>query len=93
MQFFKNLLGIKDDVLWKNESGSFVIAYGNNQVKIDTKDTPTKVWLRPATPNNCLPVCGGEVNMVGVEIVNNGFIIYADIKTDKCVVDWFAELL
>lgn len=98
MQFLKNLLGPKGCadttacVLWKYEAGSFYVCYGCHEIKVDTKDTPVKVWVVPNTPHSCIPVCCGDTNMVGVEIVDHGFIIRADIKTDKCELEWFAEL-
>ena len=98
MQFLKNLLCKNtthhtSDLLWKYEAGSFFIGYGKRDVTIKTKGTPCKVWLVPETPCGDIPVCIGGTNMVGVDIIHNGFIIHADIQTDKCEVEWFAELI
>lgn len=71
------------------EHGQITLAFGNTEVAVQTKGKPSKVYVSTSDCNH--QVCGADVNMVGAVITDTGFILFANIKSAKCVVDWIAE--
>ena len=74
-----------------NEAGEISLAYGHHEVTVTTKNKPKNVLL---STNNAVcdtPVCQGDINMVGYTLLPDGFVLYADIKSNTSVVSWVVE--
>lgn len=86
--FFRNLFGIKDYYV----RGHIVLANGQHEIFIQTKDpNPERVYLNCEEPDGGMSVCMGDVNLVGSSVTPDGFVLYADIKSDTCIVRWLIE--
>jgi hypothetical protein len=86
-RFFSGILGLSGF-----EGGELLLSYGKTVITVPTKFQGNSIWLNTEEPEDSIHVCCGEVNSIGAEIIENGFVIYADIKTDKCLVQWFLEM-
>ena len=88
--FFKRLFGINDYFV----RGFISLANGRHEVQIQTdplngKPYKVYIWVSEPTPGVC--VCLGDVNLVGSTIVPDGFVLYADIKSNVADVYWLIE--
>jgi hypothetical protein len=70
------------------DSGLVALAAGTYEIKITTYCTPACVFTSVWEPPHCISVCGGNVNYVGTRIVDDGFILYANISSSACMVEW-----
>jgi hypothetical protein len=73
------------------EHGEVVLSHGNHVLFIKTKHKAKKVWLTIEEPCHSIPVCHGDVNLARAVATHGGFNLFADIKTDKCEIEWFIE--
>lgn len=92
MNFFKNFWGCKPGHAHSSK-GDIVLGFGQHEVIIKLENTPCKVSLCIATPCDSVPVCHGDINKIGVTILENGFVLHADIKTNTCCVEWHCDIL
>jgi hypothetical protein len=72
-------------------SGDILLGYGQHEIKIVTNGKPCKVTLSIEDPTGGIAVCHGNVNKIGVNILNNGFVLYADIQSNTALVKWNCE--
>jgi len=90
--FLKKLMeGTSKTKKRNSSSGDIVLGFGQHEIVIKMENTPCKVALSLRTPCDGTPVCQGDINKIGVTILENGFILYADIKTNTCCVEWVCE--
>ena len=87
----KNLFK-SNSTLQNSASGEIVVGFGQHEVTINMDKTPCKVSLSITSPCDSTPVCHGDVNKIGVTIQETGFILYADIKTNTCCVNWHCDV-
>lgn len=73
------------------DEGKIFLSSGLHAHKITTKGTPTNVWIGETNAGD-IPVCGGDINMYGTTLTEDGFILYADIGSDSVELDWQASL-
>jgi hypothetical protein len=73
------------------EGGEIVLSHGNSVVTVPTNAQGKRIWVCMDEPPHSIPVCCGDVNLIGVKLTDHGFVICADIKTDVCIVEWFIE--
>jgi len=66
-----------------------VFVNGHHEVKISTKHEPKEVFISLVALD--APVCVGDVDVAGVKIMPDGFVLYADIKSSECKVKWIAK--
>ncbi len=71
------------------QEGRLLLPPGSYAYNVKTRGTPNLVWLAEAT-DHCRPVCHGGINTFGVEYLDDGFILFADIKTEGAEVLWQA---
>ncbi len=74
-----------------SECGEISLAYGEHQVTVATKGKPKNVLLGINNAACDTPVCQGDINMVGYTLLPDGFVLYADIKSNTSVVTWVVE--
>lgn len=91
MNFLKLLANKEKSKKRHSSSGDIVLGFGQHEVVIKMDSTPCKVALSLKTPCNGTPVCHGDVNKIRVTILENGFVLYADIKTNTCCVEWTCD--
>lgn len=72
-------------------SGDILLGYGLHEVKVVIDGKPCTVFLSIEDPTDGVAVCHGDVNKIGVRILDDGFIIYADIKTNTASIQWTCE--
>lgn len=70
--------------------GCIELNHGSHAIEIDTCHRPRCVWLT-VIERGCLPVCHGNLDKVGVQIMPNGFILHADIQSNKAKVKWLVK--
>ena len=73
------------------QRGTIDLAHGKHELEIHLQKTPAAVWtsFKGAA---VVPVCIGGMDMIGVQIVHNGFVIYANIQSASRSINWFANL-
>ena len=71
-----------------SSNGDIILGYGKHEVVIKMDQTPCKVSLSITSPCDSTPVCHGDVNRIGVTILDVGFILHADIRTNTCCIEW-----
>ncbi len=75
----------------KSTSGEILLGYGVHEVEVDVDGMPCRVYFTVKDPENGCCVCHNDVNKIGITVGPKGFIIYADIKTNTCSVEWKCE--
>jgi hypothetical protein len=58
---------------------------------VNTIGTPKDVMVSANIQVGDTPVCQGDINMVGCAIKADGFVLYADIKTNTAEICWTVE--
>jgi hypothetical protein len=72
-------------------NGDILLGFGLHEVTIDVGRRPCKVFFSIKDPADGHSVCHGSVNKVGLTINDVGFIIYADINTNSCFIEWTCD--
>ena len=72
-----------------SQKGSIILASGHHEVKINTKNEPVEVYIALKTLDT--QVCAGDVDVAGVKLMPDGFVLYADIKSSECKAKWIAK--
>jgi len=80
--FFKDYLF----QLNQHVKGSVVLINGYNEVHIVTGRPPDQVYL--SSGEKGIQVCVGDVDMFNAIVVDDGFVIYADISSNYCEVQY-----
>lgn len=73
------------------DEGKIFLPYGIHVHKITTKSKPESVWFGEVNTTG-IPVCQGSVNLYGFTLVDDGFILYADISSDTAELEWQAVM-
>lgn len=72
-----------------SESDILYLDRGQHEVQIVTQQPVRSVWFS-FDDSLGLPVCQGNVDKIGVTILENGFVIYGDINSNSRGIRWFA---
>lgn len=73
------------------ENGRVFLSHGKYEYKFETKKPPILVWVAEKEAGN-LPVCNGGVNTFGVRLLDDGFVLVADVASDTTEILWQAYL-
>lgn len=74
------------------ESDQILLCFGKHEIKVDTCCKPRKVFLAVIEDECCsVPVCTGNITTLGSVILDDGFLLYVDVETSACVVQWVVE--
>jgi hypothetical protein len=69
--------------------GSITLGPGEQTIEITTKyPNPDAVFLSAEEPEDEIATCVGDVNWVACRVLENGFVLFADIKSNSCVVNY-----
>lgn len=69
--------------------GDIVLGFGQHELLIECPTQPVQVLLSIHDPCDGIPVCQASgTNEIAFQILNNGFILTADIKTSSACVHW-----
>lgn len=71
-------------------SGSIAIGPGWAELVIPFFTPIKTIYL--STSEDGVPCCNGDVNWVASTILENAFVIYADIATNNCVISYLLIL-
>jgi len=87
--YFKQLFHIKTFYI----TGSITLAAGEQQVGIPSDlPNPVRVYLSVEEPDDGgITTCLGDLNWVAARLLPNGFLLYADIKSDSCTINYVIE--
>src|SRR5271154_5920888 len=69
-------------------NGDILLGFGNHEIKIVIDQKPCTVFLTIEDPTGGIAVCQGNVNKIGVRILDDGFILYANIHSNTALVKW-----
>jgi len=75
----------------KRLDGEIVLGFGVHEIQIDIPGVPCKVFFDIEDPIDGCPVCYGDVNKIGINVGDGGFVIHADIRTNTCSIAWRCE--
>jgi hypothetical protein len=73
------------------DEGQAFLPSGTHAHKILTRGKPKQVWVSELSSEG-VPVCGGNVNYYGVTLLDDGFVLYAEVASDSVNVEWQAVL-
>jgi hypothetical protein len=73
------------------EDGRIFLSHGRYEYKFATRKRPTLVWIAEVDSGN-VPVCHGSVNTFGVELLDDGFVLIADVQAENTEILWQAFL-
>lgn len=74
------------------EDGRVFLSHGYYQYKFVTKATPSMVWVAEVAGGN-VPVCHGSVNTFGVQLLEDGFVLVANVESEYTEIMWQAYLV
>lgn len=74
-----------------HEQDEIFLASGDHELVVETNYVPTKVWFT-FTEQEGIPVCGGNVDKLGITLLPKGFVISAQIHSDVRGIRWLAIL-
>lgn len=74
-----------------HDQDEIFLAAGDHELVIETNYVPTKVWFT-FTEQEGIPVCGGNVDKVGITMLPKGFVLTAQIHSDVRGIRWLAIL-
>jgi hypothetical protein len=86
-KFWRWLMGCFEKVA----KGELLLGYGLHEITINIDGTPCRVCFTVTDPANGCCVCHGDINKIGITTGSNGFVIYADIKSNTCLIEWKCE--
>ncbi len=69
--------------------GAITLNQGHHEVTVKTNCPPHQVFLSVKPVGT--PVCVGDVDMVGYLLIPDGFVLYADIKSNIAEVFYVVE--
>jgi hypothetical protein len=72
-----------------SEQGELILGNGHHEIKIATNYTPSQVFISLDSLDS--QVCLGDVDEAGTRLLPDGFVLYADIKSAECQVNWIAK--
>jgi len=77
----------------KSAKGTLILGYGRHEVALELDGTPVRVHFSMSLPkDDSVSVCGcTDVNKVGVNVKPDGFLVYADIRTTVCTIEWACD--
>lgn len=72
--------------------GEILVGTGNYEIFIHTYCQPLNIFLSLHEPPESHQICcESGVNMASARPTSHGFILYADIKSEICEIEWIAE--
>ena len=72
--------------------GQMSLGYGDHQIVVPVNGKPLAVSLSLEEPDDANLVCMGNINLGGAKVIPDGFILYARIQSNTCIVRWLVEL-
>jgi hypothetical protein len=79
------------DIFKRFDEGQAFLPSGTHAHKIFTRGKPKQVWLSERDVQG-IQVCGGNVNLYGITLDDDGFVLYAEVSSDSVSVEWQASL-
>lgn len=83
---FRQLFRIRGDF----DCGTVNLSHGQWILYFDTAESPSNVWFN-IQENFTLPVCGGTMSTIGSSMDKHGFYLFADIRSNDCIIHWFTS--
>lgn len=68
-----------------------LLHHGTHEIALDLGETPKRVWVA-LDEDHLVPTCVGNVDYVSTQIVDGGFVLYANINSAHRHLYWFARL-
>ena len=84
-------MGIFSKYCKNTTNGDITLGFGLHEITITVGKRPCKVYFCIKDPCDGTCTCHGDINKLGITITDCGFILYADIKTNTCCIEWSCE--
>jgi len=78
----------EENMSGKTNSGEILLGFGLHEITISLNGKPCMVFLSVQDPADSMVVCHGGVNKIGFTILDDGFVLYADIQSNTSLVKW-----
>lgn len=78
-----------EDVHLVEEEEGILLAYGDKDITFKTDFKPERVYVSVTAEG--LPVCVGDRNSVSVTLLEDGFVLHAEIRTNHALVRWIIK--
>ena len=86
-QYFRGLFRVRGDF----DCGTVSLSHGRWILFFDTAEPPANVWFQVSESETSMPICGGSTTLLGASMMNNGFYLYADVRSNEAEIHWFAS--
>lgn len=83
----------KEETMNRTSSGDILLGFGLHEITISLDHKPCTVFLSVQDPADSMAVCHGGINKIGFTILDDGFILYADIQSNTSFIKWTCELI
>jgi hypothetical protein len=83
----------EEDTMNRTTSGDILLGFGLHEITISLDHKPCTVFLSVQDPADSMAVCHGGINKIGFTILDDGFILYADIQSNTSFIKWTCELV
>lgn len=77
------------DWILGRKRGFLIFSSGNTKSHVFLKFKPNKVWI--SGESESCPVYEKDHDFIAVELVKNGFVVFAEIKSNIFRLDWIAK--
>jgi hypothetical protein len=72
--------------------GEMSLGFGDHEIHIPIPDfVPGMVSVSLEEPEDATICCMGNINLGGTKLLPDGFILYARIQSNTCIVRWIVE--
>lgn len=73
-------------------TGSITLGPGLQEVQIPTEyPNPTSVFISCDEPDGAITTCIGDLNWVACRVLTQGFVLYANIQSNTCTVNYYVR--
>lgn len=71
--------------------GQVILTSGNYCIPINICNKPKEVILEVIEPEDGCQVCGHKPTEVGYALINTGFILFVEVKSNYVTIEWTAK--
>lgn len=79
-----NILDVFDSI----QEGSIIFHSGNDVVEVKTRKPPTELLI--SIDSDGMQVCNGDLDTVSYSLTADGFVLYANVTSNRLVINWYA---
>lgn len=71
-----------------NHEGIY-LPFGEHTIQVKVDCIPREVFV--SVQDECGPVCGGDISTVATSLLEDGFVLYVNVKSNEALVKWIVK--